>query len=165
PAPPGSRGAGPLVPPSSISVPPIRTPFPIPAPPVRGSGLASMPPLARSIPPATRTVPPPLPRGGANGLTAPVTPTLTLVYQGERVPVTKERFIIGRGKQASDLTLKDPNVSRQHAMVELQNGVHFMVDMGSTNGVEFDGQRVARKQIAEGDVFRICDHEITFTYR
>jgi pSer/pThr/pTyr-binding forkhead associated (FHA) protein len=91
--------------------------------------------------------------------------TLNVVYQGEKVAVTKERFIIGRGKQSSDLTLKDPNVSRQHAMVEFQNGVYFMVDMGSTNGVEFNGQRVARKQIGEGDVFRICDHDLTFTYR
>ena len=90
---------------------------------------------------------------------------LNVVYQGEKVPITKDRFVIGRGKQSSDLTLKDPNVSRQHAMIEFQNGVYFMVDMGSTNGVEFNGQRIARKQIAEGDTFRICDHDLRFTYR
>ena len=90
---------------------------------------------------------------------------LTVIYQGEKVAVTKDRFVIGRGKQSSDLTLKDPNVSRQHAMIEYQNGVYFMVDMGSTNGVEYNGQRIARKQIAEGDVFRICDHDLRFTYR
>jgi pSer/pThr/pTyr-binding forkhead associated (FHA) protein len=93
------------------------------------------------------------------------TGTLCAYYQGDRVPVNKDRFIIGRGKQSSDLTLKDPNVSRQHAMVEYQNGVYFMVDMGSTNGVEYNGQRIARKQIAEGDTYRICDHEIRFSYR
>jgi neural Wiskott-Aldrich syndrome protein len=120
-----------------------------------------------------RSVPPPLPRGAtpvppqANGFPAPAghAATLSLVYQGERYAVTKDRFVIGRGKQSSDLTLKDPNVSRQHAMIEFQNGVYFMVDMGSTNGVEFNGQRIARKQIAEGDVYRICDHDILFTYR
>ena len=101
------------------------------------------------------------------GFAAPPAQTsaLALVYQGERQAVTKDRFIIGRGKQSSDLTLKDPNVSRQHAMVEFQNGVYFMVDMGSTNGVEYNGQRIARRQIAEGDVYRICDHAILFTYR
>ena len=51
-------------------------------------------------------------------------------------PVTKDRFIIGRGKQSSDLTIKDPNVSRQHAMIEFLNGQYYIVDMGSTNGVE-----------------------------
>ena len=90
---------------------------------------------------------------------------LYIYYMGERFQVTKERFIIGRGKQSSDLTIKDPNVSRQHAMVEYQNGVYFIVDMGSTNGVEYNGQRIARKQIAEGDTFKICDHDLRFTFR
>lgn len=90
---------------------------------------------------------------------------LTALYQGERTPVNKEKFIIGRGRQTSDLTIKDPNVSRQHAMVEFQNGVYYMVDLGSTNGVEYQGQRVTRKAIAEGDSFRICDHEVVFTFR
>ena len=45
-----------------------------------------------------------------------------MVYAGERLAVNKDRFIIGRGKQSSDLTIKDPNVSRQHAMIEFQNG-------------------------------------------
>ena len=74
-------------------------------------------------------------------------------------------FIIGRGKQSSDLTIKDPNVSRQHAMVEFLNGQYYMVDMGSTNGVEYNSQRIARKAIAEGDLYRICDHEVRFSYR
>ena len=90
---------------------------------------------------------------------------LTAIYQGERTSVNKEKFIIGRGRQTSDLTIKDPNVSRQHAMIEFLNGQYFMVDMGSTNGVEFMGQRISRKVIAEGDVYRICDHEVRFTYQ
>jgi pSer/pThr/pTyr-binding forkhead associated (FHA) protein len=122
------------------------------------------------MPPSPRTIPPPLPRAltpGVNGFPAPgpQAATLTLVYLGERFPITKDRFVIGRGKQSSDLTLKDPNVSRQHAMIEFQNGVYFMVDMGSTNGIEYNGQRIARKQITEGDIFRICDHDLSFTYR
>jgi pSer/pThr/pTyr-binding forkhead associated (FHA) protein len=130
------------------------------------------------MPPAARTAPPPLPRGplapaamplsgGTNGFpsAAAQATALSLFYQGERFQITKDRFVIGRGKQSSDLTLKDPNVSRQHAMIEFQNGVYFMVDMGSTNGIEYNGQRIARKQITEGDVFRICDHDLTFTYR
>jgi pSer/pThr/pTyr-binding forkhead associated (FHA) protein len=127
--------------------------------------------------------PPPLPRGSmppappmqqqhvhqGGNVAAPIQPAfvggLTALYQGERTPVNKEKFIIGRGRQTSDLTIKDPNVSRQHAMVEFQNGVYYMVDLGSTNGVEYQGQRVTRKAIAEGDTFRICDHEVVFTYR
>lgn len=92
-------------------------------------------------------------------------PQLTVWYSNQAYPVTKDRFVIGRGKQSSDLTIKDPNVSRQHAMVEFINGQYYMVDMGSTNGIEYNGQRIARKAIQEGDVFRICDYELRFTYR
>ena len=74
----------------------------------------------------------------------------------------KDRFIIGRGKQSSDLTIKDPNVSRQHAMIEFLNGQYYIVDMGSTNGVEYNGQRVQRRVINDGDMFRVCDHELRF---
>jgi pSer/pThr/pTyr-binding forkhead associated (FHA) protein len=95
----------------------------------------------------------------------PSAPQLAAFYAGERFVVNKDRFIIGRGKQSSDLTIKDPNVSRQHAMVEFLGGQYYMVDMGSTNGVEYNGQRIARKAIAEGDAFRICDHEVRFSYR
>jgi len=87
------------------------------------------------------------------------------IYLGEYVPINKERFIIGRGRQSSDLTIKDPNVSRQHAMVELSGGSYWIIDLGSTNGVEYNGQRVSRRVIAEGDIYKICDHEVRFTYR
>ena len=185
--PPPSRAPGALRPTNPLPAPPGRTGgmHGLPAPPPRtGAGMGnmpgSMPPVpGRSVPPPPRSVPPPLPRppsnmppmhgGGQNGYGTPYREAsggqLSVVYQGEKLPISKDRFVIGRGKQSSDLTLKDPNVSRQHAMIEFQNGVYFMVDMGSTNGVEYNGQRIARKQIAEGDVFKICDHDLRFTYR
>jgi hypothetical protein len=187
-------GAGLAPPPGGRLPPPPARPGSLPAPPppprqgAQTFGPASnrtaqlSPPLGppgRSVPPAPRSQPPPIPRGATPMPPIPTSPTnggfgahpgsgsaqLSIIYQGERMAVTKDRFVIGRGKQSSDLTLKDPNVSRQHAMIEYQNGVYFMVDMGSTNGVEYNGQRIARKQIAEGDVFRICDHDLRFTYR
>jgi pSer/pThr/pTyr-binding forkhead associated (FHA) protein len=125
--------------------------------------------------PAPYGAPPPPPPGQQPYGAAPAAPPaqagpavvgngrkLVVYYRGTRSEVNKDRFIIGRGKQSSDLTIKDPNVSRQHAMVECLNGQYFMVDMGSTNGVEFNGQRLQRKPIAHGDVFAICDHEFRF---
>jgi pSer/pThr/pTyr-binding forkhead associated (FHA) protein len=119
-------------------------------------------------PPGPGMAPPPGVGGGSMGgpQAGPLGgPPLHVIYQGQRHIVNKDRFIIGRGKQSSDMTIKDPNVSRQHAMVEFLNGQYYMVDMGSTNGVEYNGQRIARKAIAEGDLFRICDHEVRFSYR
>ena len=143
---------------------------PVPPPPPLNATVArkAPPPLApsRSIPPppggAKPVPPPPLPQ---SSVPSPPSGALSITYQGEVFQVTKDRFIIGRGKQTSDLTIKDPNVSRQHAMIEFLTGQYYIVDMGSTNGVEYNGQRIARKQIAEGDVFRICDHDLRFTYR
>jgi pSer/pThr/pTyr-binding forkhead associated (FHA) protein len=182
PPPPSGRAPATTGRPTSLPAPPPRGgSLPVPPPAGRGASAAAMTQGARPVvppPSQTRSAPPPLPRpptpvppqtAVANGFPSPApvahANTLSIVYQGERQTITKDRFVIGRGKQSSDLTLKDPNVSRQHAMVEFQNGVYFMVDMGSTNGVEHNGQRIARRQIAEGDVYRICDHAITFTYR
>ena len=133
-----------------------------PTPPPLGRNLAAPPP-----PPMQRTgAPPPMPRSMPPPPAAPqYTGVLSIFYQGERFPINKDRFIIGRGKQSSDLTIKDPNVSRQHAMIEFLNGQYYIVDMGSTNGVEYNGQRVQRKVINEGDVFRVCDHELQFSFQ
>jgi pSer/pThr/pTyr-binding forkhead associated (FHA) protein len=161
--------------PSSAGVPP-----PIPPPAIPRTGAPRPPPGARSVPPPPpppaavrpgpppppqRTVPPPLQQQHAAASSQHFPGTLSIYYQGERFPVTKDRFIIGRGKQSSDLTIKDPNVSRQHAMIEFLNGQYYIVDMGSTNGVEFNGQRVQRKVINESDIFKVCDHELHFSFR
>jgi hypothetical protein len=148
-----SRAPGVAPPPA----PPLKrgsAPMPPPPPPAGGARKVGgpPPPLARSAPPA---------KGGS---AHPAGLNLTIHYQGEAFQVTKDRFIIGRGKQTSDLTIKDPNVSRQHAMIEFSSGQYYIVDMGSTNGVEFNGQRVQRKVINEGDTFKVCDHELIFTY-
>ena len=180
-----AAAAGRLPPPpaparQAVGAAPARAaPFPCRPPPRLEQPASAMPPLPRSAAAPSAAVDAQRPASAAARelLAGPTVAraehqraagpwrTLTLVYNGERHSVTKDRFVIGRGKQSSDLTLKDPNVSRQHAMIEFQNGVYFMVDMGSTNGVEYNGQRIARKQIAEGDVFRICDHDLQFTYR
>ena len=85
-------------------------------------------------------------------------------YAGQRVEVDKDRFVIGRGKKATDLTIKDPNVSRTHALIERVDGQFFMVDMGSTNGIIYQGQRVQRVPINHGDSFTVVKYELRFEY-
>jgi hypothetical protein len=169
---PGKRSLAAPAPP--VPPPPVAAaaPPPLPAPgsalpaPSRRAGGPPPPPMPSG---AARSMPPPPPPARAAAAPAPAAPgaagaKLTISYQGETFPVTKDRFIIGRGKQSSDLTIKDPNVSRQHAMIEFSSGQYYIVDMGSTNGVEYNGQRVQRKVISEGDSFRVCDHELKFTF-
>lgn len=163
--PPPAPGKRPLAPPAPTNTHVSgahAAPPPLPSLPSHGSPTRRAPgPPPPPMP--GRSMPPPPPGRTA---TSPGTAgaKLTISYQGETFPVTKDRFIIGRGKQSSDLTIKDPNVSRQHAMIEFSSGQYYIVDMGSTNGVEYNGQRVQRKVISEGDAFKVCDHELRFTF-
>lgn len=78
--------------------------------------------------------------------------------------VDKEQFIIGRGSKISDLAIKDGNISRKHAAVVRRNGVYYIQDLGSTNGIEYKGMRIDNKRIEDGDVFYICDYEFHFNF-
>ena len=154
------------MPPAPPPMPPAPPPIQAGPPPMQPAPLQPPPPVMQPTPPPFgMQTPPPQPMAGPSTGPGAGMPPLVAFYGGQKFSVNKDRFIIGRGKQSSDLTIKDPNVSRQHAMVEYLNGQFYMVDMGSTNGVEYNGQRIARKAIAEGDMFRICDHEVRFTYR
>ena len=105
----------------------------------------------------------PAPMGGV--APGPAGPTLFLIYNGQRYPVTKDQFIIGRGSKTSDLPIKDGNISRKHAAVIRRHGTFYIKDLGSTNGIDYKGMRIDNKRIDEGDVFHLCDYELRFTYR
>jgi hypothetical protein len=105
------------------------------------------------------------PSTGASPMPMGAGPTLFLIYNGQRYPVTKDQFIIGRGSKTSDLPMKDGNISRKHAAVIRRNGTFYIKDLGSTNGIDYKGMRIDNKRIDEGDVFHLCDYELRFTYR
>jgi hypothetical protein len=139
---------------------------------------AGMPPLGAPRRPITQTgsnaairpsvtsatVPPPLPGGGSAPVARGDMPSLSVIFNGQKVPVNKEEFVIGRGSKTADLPIKDGNISRRHAAIVLQNGAFYMKDLGSTNGIEFNGERVESRRIEEGDVYQLCDYELRFTY-
>lgn len=92
-------------------------------------------------------------------------PTLFVIFNGQKIPVAKDEFVIGRGSKSADLAIKDGNISRRHAAIVFQGGAFYFKDLGSTNGIEFGGHRVDSKHIEEGDIFHLCDYELRFTYR
>lgn len=92
-------------------------------------------------------------------------PPLYVIFNGQKIPITKPEFVIGRGSKTADLAIKDGNISRRHAVVVFENGAYYMKDLGSTNGVEYMGRRIDTQPIREGDVFQLCDYELRFTYR
>ena len=116
-----------------------------------------------SPPQATSDVPPPLP-----GHEVPVQiarPPLYVHFKGERIPIEKDEFVIGRGARSSDLSIRDGNISRRHAAIVFHAGTYYIKDLGSTNGIEFQGRRVESKRIEDGDVVLLCDYELRFSYQ
>lgn len=123
-------------------------------------------PMLTPVPPhhaPAVTVPPPLPGQRPSRSTA--RQTLVLKFNGQTFPIEKDEFIIGRGARTADLAIRDGNISRRHAAVVFHDGGYFMKDLGSTNGIEYAGQRVESKRIEEGDIYHICDYELRFSYR
>jgi FHA domain len=156
-------------------------PAPAPRPPVAqvAPQVAAPPPIAAPRKPApsgpmgtarpataTGSFPPPLPGGQQpSAQRSGSMPSLFVIFNGQKVPVNKEEFVIGRGSKTADLPIKDGNISRRHAAIVLQNGAFYMKDLGSTNGIEFNGVRVDTRRIEEGDVYQLCDYELRFTYQ
>ena len=90
---------------------------------------------------------------------------LYLIFNNNRYVIDKDKFVIGRGSQQTDLTIRDGNISRKHCAVIYRNGAYYIKDLDSTNGVEYRGSRIESKKIDEGDVFYLCDYELRFTHR
>lgn len=94
---------------------------------------------------------------------APVRP-LFVEVDGAVAKVDQDRFVIGRVSKMCDLAIIDVNVSRQHCAIERRDGEYFMFDLGSTNGVLLDGQRVNDHRIQEGDTFVLSSHRVRATF-
>ncbi len=89
---------------------------------------------------------------------------LYLKVEGQVGKVDQDRFVIGRVSKMCDLAIIDVNISRQHCAVERREGKYYIVDLGSTNGVQLDGVRVDNHEIAEGDVFVLSGHEMRASF-
>lgn len=181
------QAAGPI--PSLRQNQPARPSMPVPPPRPMRPSMPQQPMSSAPPPPRTATMsgqpqtnpssmtsqprvsmPPPLPPGGRSSMAQqpamqqPSRSMLYVIFNGQKIPVAKDEFIIGRGSKSADLAIKDGNISRRHAAVVFHNGAYYMKDLGSTNGIEYQGRRFDTKRIDEGDAFRICDYEIRFTY-
>jgi Protein of unknown function (DUF3662)/FHA domain len=84
-----------------------------------------------------------------------------LVVAGKRHELTGGTMVIGRSREC-DLTLSDPNVSRRHAEIRREEGGHWIVDLGSTNGVEVNGKRVPRARLEDDDLVVLGTTELRF---
>jgi hypothetical protein len=82
---------------------------------------------------------------------------------GEARRVTLERFPfrIGRSESA-DLRIDAVQISREHAEIIERNGMWLVRDLGSTNGTEVNGKQIKETLLADGDILKLAEVEITF---
>ncbi len=85
-----------------------------------------------------------------------------LTWGGRRRILDSKRAVLGRSRDV-DVQIEDPNVSRRHAEVVQQGSAWWVIDLGSTNGVEVDGHRVQRARLDEGTSFVIGETAVTFS--
>ena len=83
---------------------------------------------------------------------------LVLEVNGTRHPLAPPGLVIGRGSDA-DLRINDPGISRSHAQIRVTGSEPSLqidiVDLGSTNGILVNGQKVRHAVLGEGSRIEI----------
>jgi hypothetical protein len=89
---------------------------------------------------------------------------VVLEVNGMRHTLEPPGLVIGRGT-AADLRVNDPGVSRRHAEIRVVPGGLVpqvsVVDLGSTNGVFVNGQRVKQATLEDGSEVRVGNTTMT----
>ncbi len=95
--------------------------------------------------------------------TAPVLQIETEAGPGTEVTLTQDTYTLGRNPD-NDIVVNDSAVSRAHARLEKRGDDYEIIDLGSTNGLTYDGAKVERRLLTPGDSLRIGT-SIVLTYR
>ncbi len=96
--------------------------------------------------------------GGRVSDTAISRASLVLEVNGTRHPLQPPGLVIGRGTEA-DLRVNDPGISRRHAQIRVAYAGPVLrveiLDLGSTNGIMVNGQKVQQAVLQEGSRIEI----------
>ena len=139
----------PIPPPAApLDVPPVMPP--IPDPPLTGATMVYAPE------PTPEPEPEPTP--------PPRREQAVLLWDGRDVSLDQGVTVIGRSS-GCDIVVDDPNVSRRHAEIRRLGEGYSLVDLGSTNGTEVNGQRVGETSLMNGDVIGVGTTRLTFERR
>ena len=80
---------------------------------------------------------------------------------GQTVNLDRDVTTIG-SVAGNTVLLTDTGVSRKHIGIKRLDGGYELADLGSTNGVYVNGEKVARRKLEVGDVIRVGTTEIVF---
>ena len=80
---------------------------------------------------------------------------------GQTINLDRDVTTIG-SVAGNTVLLTDTGVSRKHIGIKRVDGGYELADLGSTNGVYVNGEKVARRKLEVGDVIRVGTTEIVF---
>ncbi len=80
---------------------------------------------------------------------------------GSVFTVSKPRIFLGRGS-TMDVQIRDAEISRRHAMLEVRGEEATVVDLGSTNGTFLDGEKIERATIKHQQEFTLGSTTLMF---
>lgn len=73
------------------------------------------------------------------------------------VPLGDQTMRIGRAAE-NEITIDESSVSTFHAEIRPDGGHHVLKDLGSTNGVRLNGERIQEAILADGDLVRFGNY-------
>jgi hypothetical protein len=87
------------------------------------------------------------------------------LVKGEYPATPRGAFYIGR-INGNDMIMPDYAISKRHAIIDVEDGLYYIRDTGSTNGTRINGSRLGKKrtQLRDKDVISLARYEFTFLY-
>jgi adenylate cyclase len=87
-------------------------------------------------------------------------------FEGMEYALTSDETLIGRNPN-TDITLLDENISREHAIVLLdeETGAYTIEDLQSSNGTKVNGKRIRSADLVDADEVEIGNTRFRFLLR
>jgi hypothetical protein len=82
-------------------------------------------------------------------------------FKGHLFRLAAPRVVVGR--QNCDIVIDDPEISRQHCVVEVAGNKATLTDLNTTNGTFVEGQRVKTHELHHLAEFRIGASTLMYT--
>ncbi|HXZ27767.1 MAG TPA: FHA domain-containing protein [Terriglobales bacterium] len=82
-------------------------------------------------------------------------------FKGHLFRLSAPRVVVGR--QSCDIVIDDPEISRQHCVVEVAGNRATLTDLNTTNGTFVEGQRVKSHELHHLSEFRIGTSTLMYT--
>lgn len=82
---------------------------------------------------------------------------------GSLIPLRKSRLVVGRTPDC-DIALPKGTVSSKHCVLELRDGVWFVTDLASRNGIRVNGVRCQEGRLDAGTILAIAHERFEVDY-